>query len=188
MKRFVLAAICTFALVGIVMAEEFTLQITKISDDGTSVTGTKLAIGKGGKGGKGGFGKGEEVTVKLASSVKVMKGKFDTDAKKFVGEGDDLKLAGLKAAILRAENGSVTVSGTALTDADKLELSFKNGKPMARLNGKDIDFADVRVVQKGPLNTRVTTDDSGNVTEVLLTPGGGGFGGKGGKGKGGGGN
>ena len=93
MRKFVMAALVTFALVGVVMAEEFTLQITGISDDGSALIGTKLAGGggKGGKGGKGGFGgKGEEVTVKVAKTVKVFKGKFDIENKGFAPEGDDL--------------------------------------------------------------------------------------------------
>jgi hypothetical protein len=175
MRKFALAAICTFTAVGLAMAEDFTLQITKIGDDGT-VTGTKLAGGKGGKG--GGFGKkGEEVTLKMPSSVQVYKGKFDADAKGLVKEGDDLKLASLRSALKTAENGNVTVGGKSLADKDVLELSVKDGKPSAKLNGKDIDFADVRVVAKGPLTTRVTTNDDGNVTTVLI--GGGGFGGGG---------
>jgi len=187
MKRFALAVVCTMALVGFVMAEEFTMQISSISDDGMTVTGTKVAApmagGKGGKGGKGGFGgKGEEVSIKLAKDVKVFKGKFDADSKGFAPDGDDLKMAGLKAAIANAQNGSVTVGGKALTDADKLELSVKNGKPAAMFNGKAVDFADVAVKGKAPLTTRVTTTDDGVATTVLITGGGGGFGGKGGKG------
>jgi hypothetical protein len=172
MKRQLLAAIASMTLVSFVMAEEFTLQITAINDDG-SVTGKKFA-----KGGKGGFGKAEEVTVKLAKKVTVHKGKFDTDAKKFAADGDDLKLDGLKAAITQAQNGAVLVSGKAITDKDSLELSMKDGKPAAKLNGKEIPFTDVTVRGKAALNTRVTTDDDGVVTAVLITGGGGGFGGK----------
>ena len=191
MRKFALAAFCTFALVGVVLADEFNLAITKISDDGTSLTGTKTAIGGGGGKGKGGKGfggaKGEEVTVKVSSNVKVFKGKFDMEAKGFVAEGDDLKLAGLKTAVQAAQNGNVTVGGKALSSTDVLELTINDGKPGAKLNGKAIDFADVTVKGKGPLTTRVITNDDGTVTQVLLTPGGGfgGFG-KGGKGKGGG--
>jgi len=183
MRKFALAAMCTFAVVGWVMADEFTLTITKISDDGTSVTGTKAGEKGKGKGGKG--AKGEEVTVKVASNVKVFKGKFDMDTKGFVADGDDLKLVGLKNAVRAAENGNVTVGGKALTSTDTLELTINDGKPAAKLNGKAIDFTEVTVKGKGPLATRVTTNDDGTVTQVLLT--GGGFGGFGkGKGKGGG--
>lgn len=169
MKRQLLAAMVSMVVVGYVMAEEFTLQITAINDDG-SVTGKKF------KGGKGGFGKAEEVTVKLAKGVTVHKGKFDADAKKMVADGDDLKLAGLKKALTSAQNGSVLVAGKAISESDKLELSIKDGKPAAKLNGKDVPFTDVTVRGKGNLTTRVTTDDGGVATAVLITPGGG-FGG-----------
>lgn len=181
MKRYLLAALVSFMLVGFVIAEEFTLQITAVNNDGT-VTGNKIAIGKGGKGGKGGFGKAEEVTVKLAKDVRVQKGKYDAEAKAFAAEGDDLKLTGLQAAVQQAQNGSVLVSGKSITDKDSLELTIRNGKPSAKLNGKDIPFADVTVKGKGPLTTRVTTGDDGVVTTILITGGGGGFGR--GKGKG----
>jgi hypothetical protein len=174
MKRYLLAALVSVMLVGFALAEEFTLQITSIGDDG-AVTGKKIAIGKKGGGGKGQFGKAEEVTVKLAKDVKVQKGKFDAEAKAFAGDGDDLKLAGLKAAIVQAQNGSVLVSGKGLTSSDALELTVRDGKPVAKLNGKDIPFSDVTVRAKGSLNTRVTTNDDGVVTSVLIT--GGGFGG-----------
>jgi hypothetical protein len=173
MKKFAFAAIGTLVAVGFVMAEEFNLQITKISDDGTTVTGTKFkGGGKGGKG--GGFGKAEEVTVKLVGDVKVYKGKFDMDAKALVKEGDDLKLTGLKNALKDREPGTVTIGGKSLTDKDTLELTVKDGRPMAKLNGKDIDANEVRVTGKAPLTARVTTNDDGTITTVII---GAGFGG-----------
>jgi hypothetical protein len=168
MKRHLFAAMVSVMLVGFVMAEEFTLQITSISDDG-SVTGKKLV-----KGAKGGFGKAEEVTVKVAKDVKVQKGKYDAEAKSFTAEGDDLKLAGLKTAIQQAQNGSILVSGKAISDKDSLELAIRDGKPSAKLNGKEIPFADVTVKGKAPLTTRVTTNDDGVATTILITGGGGG--------------
>jgi len=59
---------------------------------------------------------------------------------------------------------------------------MRDGKPAAKLNGKDISFTDVTVKGKGPLTTRVTTGDDGVVTTILITGGGGGGIGKG-KGK-----
>jgi len=177
MKQYLLAAMASLMLVGFVIAEEFTLQITAVGTDGT-VTGKKFG---GGKGGKGGFGKAEEVTVKLAKDVKVHKGKFDLEAKGIVAEGDNLKLAGLQAAVLLAQNGSVLVAGKSITDKDTLELSVRDGKPSAKLNGKDFPFADVTVKGKAALNTRVTTNDDGVATTILITGGGGGFGGFGNK-------
>jgi len=179
MKTFVCAVVATLCVVGFVMAEDFTLQITKI--DGDSVTGTKLAA----KGGKGGKGKGEEYTGKLAKGVGIYKGKFDIDSKGFVKEGDDLGIAGLKAALKTSENGNITVDGKGLTSTDTLELCVKDGKPCAKLNGKDVDMDKVKIAGKAPLTTRVTTDDSGGITTVLITTGGfGGGKGKGGKGGG----
>jgi hypothetical protein len=175
MKKLALTAICTLAVVGLALAEDYGLRISKISDDGTTVTGTKIA--KAGKGNKGNFGKGgEEVTVKIASGVQVFKGKFDAEAKAFVKEGDDLKLSGLKSAVMAAEHGSVTVSNKSLTDKDILELTVKDGKPSAKLNGSPVDMENVKVAAKGPLTTQVTTDDSGTITSVII---GGGFGGGG---------
>jgi hypothetical protein len=186
MKTFVCAVVTTLCVVGFVMAEDFTLQITKI--DGDSVTGTKVAMGggKGGKGGKGG-GKGEEFTGKLAKGVGVYKGKAEfADGKlNYTKEGDDLGMAGLKTALTHAENGSITVDGKGLTSTDTLELCVKDGKPCAKLNGKDVEMEKVKIAAKGPLTTRVTTDDSGNITTVLITTGGFGGGGFGKKGKGG---
>lgn len=179
MKRYLLGAMVSFAMVGFVMAEEFTMNITAIGEDG-AVTGTKgfnFGGGKGKGGGKGGFAKAEEITVKLARDVKVHKGKFDMDSKGFVADGDDLKLAGLRAAVTQAQNGNVLVAGKGLTDKDTLELTMSNGKPAAKLNGKTIPFTDVTVKGKAALAARVTTNDDGVATQVLLTGGGGGFGG-----------
>lgn len=173
MRKIVMVAFCMLVLVGVVMSEEYTLQITKFNDDGT-VTGTKA---KGGKGGFG-FGKGEAVTVKIAKDVKVYKGKYDTEAKAFAKDGDDLGLTGLKAAFKNGDKVTVSVDGKALTDKDALEVCVKDGKTCAKLNGKDVDINTVTWKAKAPLATRVTTDDDGNVTQVLLTTGGGGGKGK----------
>jgi hypothetical protein len=182
MKKLALTAICTLAIVGLAFADDFTMQITKISEDGATVTGTKTK-GFGGFG--GGKAKGEEVTIKVASGVQVYKGKFDLEAKGFVKEGDDLKVAGLKDAVTAAANGSVSVSGKTLTNKDTLELKVADGKPVAKLNGSAIEFDTVQVKGKAPLSATVTTDDSGAITTVIITPG---FGGGFGKGKGKGGN
>jgi hypothetical protein len=184
MKRFALAAICTVAMAGWVVAEEFTLTITKISDDGTQVTGYKQKAGGkgGGKGGfGGGFGKGEEVTLKITANAEVYKGKFDMDAKGLVKDGDNLKLAGLKEALANATPASFSVGGNKLSDNDKLEVAVKDGKYAVKLNGKDVDISTVTYTPRGNVTAKVTTDSNDAITQVII---GGGGGGKG-KGKGG---
>jgi len=169
MQRYLLASMVSVTLVGFVMAEEFTLQITAIGEDG-AITGKKI------KGGFAVFGKAEEVTVKVAKNVTVHKGKVDAEAKKLAAIGDDLKLSGLRATLQQAQNGSVLVAGKALAGSDSLELSIRDGKPFAKLNGKEVPFTDVVVRGKAALTTRVTTNDDGVVTSVLITGGGGGGG------------
>jgi hypothetical protein len=83
MKKFALAAVCTVALVGLVMADEFGASITKIE-------GSKITYVKGGK--KGG---GEPATAEVSGKLKVAKGNFDADTKKW-SAGDEIK-GGLKA-------------------------------------------------------------------------------------------
>src|SRR5205085_11728138 len=132
------------------------------------------------KGAKSGFGKAEDVTVKVAKDVTVNKGKFDADSKKFVADGDNLKLSGLQAAVQQAQSGSVSVAGKALAGSDSLEISIRDGKPSAKLNGKEVAFTDVSVKGKAALSVRVTTNDDGVATSILITQG---FGGGGFKGK-----
>jgi hypothetical protein len=173
MKKFVAAAFCTLGLVGLAMAEDFTLQITKVNDDG-SVTGNKVAGGKGKGNFGGGFGKGEVVTVKIAKDVKVYKGKYDNDAKSFVKDGDELGgLKGLMTAVGNADKVNISVGGAPLAASDKLEVAMAGGTLTAKLNGKDVDINTVAWKGKAPLATRVSTDDNGSVTQVLITPGGG---------------
>jgi hypothetical protein len=166
MKRYLLAAVASVMLVGFVAADEFRLQITSIDADG-SVTGTRSTIVKGGKG----VVKSEELTVKLARDVRVHMvdmNKRDPRAKKLVAEGEDLKVAGLKGALLQAQKDRVLVDGKAIGEKDKLELSMPDDKPAAKLNGKDIPFATVEFRRKGPLYTSVTTSDDGAATTILI--------------------
>jgi hypothetical protein len=58
-----------------------------------------------------------------------------------------------------------------LTDKDNLDLSMKDGKPVAKFNGKEIPFTDVSVKGKGNLATRMTTGDDGTVVNVVISPG-----------------
>jgi hypothetical protein len=80
MKKFVLAALCTLGLVGFVMADEFTAVITGIDKDGT------VSFIKGKKKGE----EGTKGTAMLAAKVKVAKGMFNKDDKKFTA-GDDIE-------------------------------------------------------------------------------------------------
>jgi hypothetical protein len=76
--------------IGLVAADEFGAQITKI--DGDKITFQKF---KKGEKGKKGEKDGDEVTLPLAKDAKIVKGKFDKDAKKLVA-GDTIE-GGLKA-------------------------------------------------------------------------------------------
>ena len=101
---------------------------------------------------------------------------------RFVPDGDDLKLDYLKSTIRQAQNGTVTVDGKMLSDSDRLELTIKAGKPEAKLNGKEVDFAKVAVKGKSAVIAVLTTGDDGVANTVVLGGGfGGGFGKKGGK-------
>src|SRR6516165_3241915 len=92
MKKFVLAAICTFALVGFVLAEEFNASITSI-DTKDGVTTVNYVKGK--KKGEDGV-KGSAV---LAKDAKIVKGVFNKDDKKFTA-GDAIE-GGIKADVFK---------------------------------------------------------------------------------------
>jgi hypothetical protein len=168
--RYLLAAFASVMFVGVVVAEEFSLQIMSINEDG-SVTGIKITQVKGKFPQIPNFGaqkKIEKVTVKLARDVRVHMAKLDPKAEGVVVDGDDLKLAGLKAAILKELNGHVGVLGKAIGEKDMLEISVSDGKPVAKLNGKEIPFATVYLRQKAPLEAHVTTSDDGVATKIVL--------------------
>jgi hypothetical protein len=165
MKRYLLAAVASVVFIGFVAAEEFSLRIMSIDMDG-SVTGVRMTKAKGPSGNKG-----EKVTVKLARDVQVHKGKRDPKTEGFVADGDDLKLAGLKTALQKALNGDVIILGKPLAEKDMLEVSVSDGKPVAKLNGKEISLATVNLRGKEPLDTHVTTSEDGVVTKILLTRG-----------------
>jgi len=125
MKKFVFAAICTFAMVGFVTAEEFMARITKI--DGNKITFAK------------GFKKdadAKDSTAEAAKDVKVMNGEFK--------KGD----AGFKME-----------PGDAIKDGLKNEMFTK-------------------MDEKGVF-AQITTNDKGQITQIVATKGfGKGFGGK----------
>lgn len=121
MKKLVFAFVCTFAVVGFVMADEFGAVITKI--DGNKVTYYKTEKG-GGKGGKGAKKTGDAITSDVSAKLKVVKGKFDPDTKKF-GPGDDIE-GGLKnEAFSKIDpDTGVTVTITTADDgADKGKIT-----------------------------------------------------------------
>jgi hypothetical protein len=93
MKKFALAVVCTVALVGVVMADEFTAIITKVDATGNKVTYKKASF-------KGGEKKVDDTatTTEVSKKVSVVKGKFDMETKKMV-DGDALE-GGLKAEML----------------------------------------------------------------------------------------
>jgi hypothetical protein len=111
MKKFLCAAVCTFALVGFVMAEEFPALITKI--DGNTVTYYKTKVAEGKK-----FGKGEkdgpEMKATVADKAKIVKAKFDAGE---ITAGDDWE-NGLKNDLFAKMDPEKGVNVT-LTISDK---------------------------------------------------------------------
>jgi hypothetical protein len=109
MKKLVLAAVCTVALVGIAMADEFGALITGIEtkDGTTTVTYIK---------GKKNDQEGTKGTAVLAKDAKVVKGTFNKDDKKFV-VGDAIP-GGIKADNFKDVSADKAVNAR-LTIADE---------------------------------------------------------------------
>src|SRR3989442_15423008 len=76
MRRFVAAGFVTLVAFAFAMADEFVAGVSKI--DGDKVTFKKFKKG----------GKGEEMTLPLATKAKFMKGKFNADEMKFESDGE----------------------------------------------------------------------------------------------------
>lgn len=107
MKKFVLAAICTFALVGVVVAEEFTATIFKCDSDKGCIE-----VKKGKKGEEP-----KEFKYDLAKNAKIAKGMFNKDDKKFTA-GDAIE-GGLKNEIFtKAGEKGVAARITVADDGD----------------------------------------------------------------------
>ncbi len=86
----ILATVSMFLVcAGFVFSDEFSASITKV--DGNKITLTKLKKGE----------KGEETTLTAADGVKVLKGKFNPETKKF--EAGDAIENGLKNEIFSKE-------------------------------------------------------------------------------------
>jgi len=106
MKKFAFASVCVLAMVGFVVADEFTATITKV--DGNNVTFMK------GKKGEQTEGKAEALP-----TVKVLKGMFDPDTKALKA-GDPIE-KGLKNEMFTSI-GDKGVKATITTD-DKGKIS-----------------------------------------------------------------
>jgi len=116
MKKFALAAVCTLAMVGFVIAEEFTATITKV--DGSKVTYMK---------GKKGEDK-KEGSADVTADVKVLKGIPDMETKGKVNPGEAID-KGLKNPELLANISDKGVKAQITTnDAGKITQILVFGK------------------------------------------------------------
>lgn len=113
-------------VIGIALADEYTATITKV--DGNKITMQKY---KKGMKGKKGEKDGDAFTVEVAKDAKIIKGKFDKDAKKVVDD-EEIK-DGLKADIFVKATEEKGVTATITTDDDKkvvtkIRVGGKGGK------------------------------------------------------------
>lgn len=97
MRKIVAASVVLLASFAVVSAEEFGAVITKVE-------GNKVTLTKRQKGQK----EGEEVTLTAADNVKVVKGKFNRETKKFEA-GDPIE-AGLKSELLTKKGSFARVT------------------------------------------------------------------------------
>jgi hypothetical protein len=111
MKKFAIALVCTVAMVGFVIADEFTAVITKVDATGNKITLKKVT-------GKGKDKKVDDTatTLEVAKTVMVVKGKFDMDTKKQI-DGDAIE-GGLKAEALSTASDDKTVNATIIVADD----------------------------------------------------------------------
>jgi len=129
MRKFVCAAVVAVCAVGIAMAEDVQVIITKIAEDGT------VTYKKAGKKGGGG---GDEMTAKLAKDAKMFKGKatFNKDDKKLtVEKGDAVERAAVNEMITKAAEGKakgqraqISVEGGTISQIILLGGGGKKGK------------------------------------------------------------
>jgi hypothetical protein len=118
MRKAFVAATAVLFTVGMVMGEEFSAVIKKV--DGNKVTLAKTKRGK--KGTKGTTG--EDVVLTAVDSVKVVKGKFNRETKKF--EAGDAITDGLKNEMFTKGN----VRGRVITNdsGDITEIRVGGGR------------------------------------------------------------
>jgi poly(3-hydroxybutyrate) depolymerase len=107
MKKFLIAAVCTIAVAGFALADEFSVVITKID-------GNKVSYFKADKGQK--LADAKEMTSTMAQDVKVLKGKIDTAALKLVTDGP--LTAGIKDDVFKSIDAKKGLIGR-LTPDDK---------------------------------------------------------------------
>ena len=126
-RKQVFALVVMVAAIGFVAAEEFQATITKV--DGDKITYQKY---KKGMKGKKGEKDGDPVTVTVAKDAKIVKGKFNPDAKKL--EAGDAIEGGLKSDTFAkaSEEKGVTVRITTDDDSKKVTqimlFQFGGGK------------------------------------------------------------
>jgi hypothetical protein len=144
MKKLGLAAVFTFVVASLALAEEINVSITKVDGDGGTITYVKNAgMFGGGKGGKKGGGKKgggdqaapEPVTVSVVKAVKIAKGIFKMD------EGGDFKKSTYEVG-------------------EEIKSGF-NDEIFAKANDKGVN-ARITIAEDGP--------DKGKVTRVLIIP------------------
>jgi len=111
-KLFCATFVMTLAI-GFVAADEFNATITKV--DGDKVTYQKYKKAEKGKKGKG-EKDGDPVTISVAKDAKIISGKFDMDAKKFV-DGDKVE-DGLKNEMFTKIDDKKGVGATITTEGE----------------------------------------------------------------------
>jgi hypothetical protein len=139
-RKMVCAVFVMTVVIGVVGAEEFFAQLTKV--DGDKVTFQKF---KKGEKGKKGEKDGDEATLPLAKDAKIVKGKFDPEAKKLVA-GDAIE-GGLKADAFKIDEkkGGPFVRITTAEDNKSIThvMTFGTGfKDKGKKDGKDKDGKD----------------------------------------------
>ncbi len=116
MRKLACAAVVLVFAVGLVVAEEFNVLVTKVSDG--KITGSKVKKGE----------KGEEVTLSTTADVKVTKGgKFNKEEKKF--EGGEEVTGGLKNEVFsKLPDKGLLVRVTTNDDGKVSQVRILGGK------------------------------------------------------------
>jgi hypothetical protein len=129
-SAFVVLTLC----VGVTLADEIRVFITKV--DGDKIT-YQENLTKGGKGkGKGAVEKGPEKTLPVAKDVKVVKGKFNMETK-MLEAGEALE-DGLKNKMFSNIDTEKGVQGVIVTDKDNKTITeIRTGGGRGGKRGKD---------------------------------------------------